>query len=53
MSITSSDSCQATPSRSQATAIRVATSAGASENRAPNCPEVAISDPVFSVITCM
>ena len=53
MSITSSESCQATPSFSQAAAIRSATPSGAPENSAPNWPEVAISEPVFSVITCM
>ena len=53
MSITSSESCQATPICSQAAAIWSATSAGAPENSAPNRPDVAISDPVFSVITCM
>jgi len=53
MSITSSDNCQATPICSQAAAIRSATAAGALENSAPNWPDVAISEPVFSVITCM
>ncbi len=53
MSITSSDSCQATPICSQAAAIRAATWPGAPENSAPNSPEVAMSEPVFSVMTCM
>ena len=53
MSITSSESCHATPICSQAAAIRSAMSPGAPENRAPKRPDVAISDPVFSVMTCM
>ena len=53
MSITSSDSCQATPICSQAAPILAETSAGAPANMAPNLPAVAISEPVFSVITRM
>jgi hypothetical protein len=53
MSITSSESCQATPICSQAAPILADTSAGAPANMAPNLPDVAISEPVFSVITRM
>ena len=52
-SSTSSESCQATPIRMHASAIRSVISSERPENIAPNRPEVAISDPVFSVITCM
>jgi hypothetical protein len=37
----------------QASAIRSVFSSDTPENIAPNRPEVAISDPVFSVTTCM
>ena len=53
MSSTSSESCQATPIRRHASEIRSAISSGSPANMAPNRPDVAISEPVFSVMTCM
>ena len=49
----SSDSCQATPIAAQAGVTLAVTLSGAPENIAPNCPDVAIRDPVFSVATPM
>ena len=47
----SSESWKATPSASHAGSMRVTISSGAPENMAPNRPDVAISDPVFSITT--